>query len=358
MSENRDNKDTYMPINETAVHSILATGGGYFQLREFSAGVDMHCMSNKTFLKHMNKVSEVIDDAALESMLDAAKEEKSIAIRDGNVDSDGAPMCTVVADGAWCKLSYKTNYGSLSGVYLLQNLLYFFMYRFCFQASIVGSKTGKVNRYCSICASCQNTKQTPPSHVCFLDWKKSATSMEADIITDGFLQNEKLLGLKFNKLIGEILTVCKMVDYVKATNFILMFIGDGDSCVHRKLLETMPYGPNLMVEKVEYKNHVLRNYFHKLTDLTKNTKFPVISRNILKQQIPRFRTAVDKAIKYRDLRNEPLNTRICMLKAGVENSPLHIFGDHEHCDVYFCNGNKEGEINHVPSSNYVIYRKK
>ncbi|KAJ8896049.1 hypothetical protein PR048_001390 [Dryococelus australis] len=220
----------------------------------------MHCMSNKTFLQHMKKVSEAIVDAALQSMLDAAEEEKAIAIRDRNVDSDGVPMCTVVADGAWCRRSYKTNYDSISGV-----------------ASIVGFKREKVlyigvrNRYCSICASCQNAKQTPPRHTCFLDWKKSATSMEADITVGGFLQSEKLLGLKFNKLIGEILTC------------------------------------------------------HKLTDLIKNTKFPVTSRNLLKQQIPIFRTAVDKA----------LNTRICMLKA-------------DHCDVYFCNGNKEGEINHVP----------
>ncbi|KAJ8895745.1 hypothetical protein PR048_001083 [Dryococelus australis] len=90
-------------------------------------------------------------------MLEAAEEVKVIAIRDGNVDSDGVPMCTVVADGAWCKRSYKANYDSLSGVYLLQNLLYFCVYHFCFQASIVGFKTGKVlyyigvrNRCCSI----------------------------------------------------------------------------------------------------------------------------------------------------------------------------------------------------------------
>ncbi|KAJ8897336.1 hypothetical protein PR048_002682 [Dryococelus australis] len=127
-----------------------------------------------------------------------------------------------------------------------------------------------------------------------------------------------------------------------------MLTGDGDSSVHREMLEAMPYGPNLMVEKVECKDHVLRNYCHKLTYLTKYTKFPVTSRNLLKQQIPRFRTVVDKAIKYRAAGNEPLNTRICMLKADAENSPLHIFGDHDHCDVYFCNGNKEEEINHIP----------
>ncbi|KAJ8876702.1 hypothetical protein PR048_021149 [Dryococelus australis] len=338
MSENRENRDTYVPMNETAVHGILATGGGYSQLREFSAGVDMHCMSNKTFLKHMKKVSKAIDDAALQSMLDPAEEEKAIVIRDGNVDSDRVPMCTVVADGAWCKRSYKTNYDSLSGVviyvtykrtivflqYLLQNVLYFCMYHFYFQAAIVGFK----NRHCSICVSFQNAKQTPPIH--------NATSIEADIKADGFLQSAKLLGLKFNKLIGEILTVCKMIDY---TNFVSILTGDGGSSVHRKLLKTMPYGPNMMVEKVECKNHII--------DFTKNTKFPVTSKNILKQQIPRFRTAVDKAIKYRAAGNEPLNTWICILKADVENSPLHMFGDHERCDVYFCNGNKEGEINPV-----------
>ncbi|KAJ8888350.1 hypothetical protein PR048_007840 [Dryococelus australis] len=133
-----------MPINETAVHSILATGGGYSQLREFSAGVGIHCMSKQTFLKHMKKVSEAIDDASLQSMLDAAEEEKAITIRDGNVDSVGVPMCTVADDGAWCKQSYKTNYDSLSGAYLAQNLLYFCMDRFCFQASIFGFKTVKV----------------------------------------------------------------------------------------------------------------------------------------------------------------------------------------------------------------------
>ncbi|KAJ8875507.1 hypothetical protein PR048_023402 [Dryococelus australis] len=232
----------------------------------------------------MKKVSEAIDDAALQSMLDTAEEEKSIAIRDGNVDSDGVPICTVVVDGAWCKRSYKTNYDALSGV---KSVLFYLCIMY------IGAR----NRHCSNCASCQNAKQTPPRHTCFLDWKKSATSTEADIIADGFLQSEKLLGLKFNKIIGEILTVCKMVDYVNTfvLIFVLMLTGDGDSSVHRKLRETMLYGPNLMAEKVECKNHVVRNYCHKLTDLTRNTKFPLTFRNILKQQIPRFRTAVYKA---------------------------------------------------------------
>jgi len=43
-------------------------------------------------------------------------EEKKLAIEDGNLNSDGVPMITVVADGSWCKRSYKTKYDSLSGV--------------------------------------------------------------------------------------------------------------------------------------------------------------------------------------------------------------------------------------------------
>ncbi|KAJ8879627.1 hypothetical protein PR048_020235 [Dryococelus australis] len=143
MSKNREIKDTFMQIKGIAVHSILATEGGFSQLREFSAGVDMNCMSNKTFLKHMKKVSEAIHDAALQSMLNAAEEEIDVAIQDGNVDSDGVSMCTVVFNGA--SIGFKT-----------QKVL------------CIGDK----NRYCSICASCQNAKQTPPSHMCFLDWKK------------------------------------------------------------------------------------------------------------------------------------------------------------------------------------------
>lgn len=34
----------------------------------------------------------------------------------GNVDADGIPCITVVADGQWSKRSYRTKYDALSGV--------------------------------------------------------------------------------------------------------------------------------------------------------------------------------------------------------------------------------------------------
>ncbi|KAF2896350.1 hypothetical protein ILUMI_09813, partial [Ignelater luminosus] len=45
----------------------------------------------------------------------AAKKETEFAIENGNVDKNGVPCITVVADGCWSKRSYRTNYNALSG---------------------------------------------------------------------------------------------------------------------------------------------------------------------------------------------------------------------------------------------------
>lgn len=49
-------------------------------------------------------------------MIKAGKEEESLAIEIGDVDQRGRPKIAVIADGAWSKRSYKTNYNALSGV--------------------------------------------------------------------------------------------------------------------------------------------------------------------------------------------------------------------------------------------------
>jgi len=53
---------------------------------------------------------------AWESIVAAGKEEARLAIENGDVNSDGIPLITVVADGALLKRSYKHNYNTLSGV--------------------------------------------------------------------------------------------------------------------------------------------------------------------------------------------------------------------------------------------------
>jgi flagellar basal body rod protein FlgC len=53
----------------------------------------------------------------------AVEEEAKIAIENGDINENGVPMITVIADGAWSKRSYRTNYNALSGVVSMKNEL-------------------------------------------------------------------------------------------------------------------------------------------------------------------------------------------------------------------------------------------
>ncbi|CAL1285504.1 unnamed protein product, partial [Larinioides sclopetarius] len=55
----------------------------------------------------------------------------------------------------------------------------------------------------------------------------SSSAMEADIIVDGFTKSVEMYGVKYAR-----------------------FIGDGDTNVYKKILDSMPYD-NLTVEKIE-----------------------------------------------------------------------------------------------------------
>jgi len=63
--------------------------------------------------------------------------------------------------------------------------------------------------------------------------------------------------------------------YLNCIIFIL-FLGDGDSSVTKRLKESMPYGPKFIIEKIECRNHLLRNYGTKLMAVIKNIKYPII----------------------------------------------------------------------------------
>lgn len=76
--------------------------------------------------------------------------------------------------------------------------------------------------------------------------------------------------------------------------------GDGDSSVTKRLSEIMPYGPSFFVQKIECRNHLLRNYGTKLAALTKNTKYPIQIRKHIQTNAIRFRNAIVKSIEYRN----------------------------------------------------------
>lgn len=111
-----DDKSDMMKINTAAVIGIINTGGGYGQLTEIMATLDVPTFNNRTYDKTHDQVCDKFEEAASQTMFAAAKEEARLAIEAGDVDTDGTPLIAVVADGSWCKRSYRTMYNSLSGM--------------------------------------------------------------------------------------------------------------------------------------------------------------------------------------------------------------------------------------------------
>ena len=127
----------------------------------------------------------------------------------------------MIVDGGWSKRSHKYSYNAKSGV-----------------AIIIGKETGKLlhigvrNKYCHSC-----TRVFPlENHDCHKNWNSSSSEMETSIIVEGFLQAEKVHGVRY-----------------------MQFIGDGDSSVYPSLMQNVP-GWGYATKKLECANHACKCY--------------------------------------------------------------------------------------------------
>lgn len=100
-----------------------AIGIGFTQLAEFTACLDIPCMSPTTFIKYSGVISEGIEATAWDAMKLAGIEERKMVVEIGDIDTDGTPMCPVIADGQWSKRSYKTKYDAFSGAVSKMNII-------------------------------------------------------------------------------------------------------------------------------------------------------------------------------------------------------------------------------------------
>jgi len=169
---------------------------------------------------------------------------------------------------------------------------------------------GVRNKFCAICARTKS-EDGPKEHVCFKNWKNSdgSSAMEASIVVEGFKQSESTYGIRYHKLIA-----------------------DGDSSVYKKILDARPY-KNLTVEKVECRNHLLRNFCKKLRDLcTKKDAGKLEHRRILQKNILRLRKGIVSAIQYRKKNKHTEKD----LQNDILNSLNHVLGEHSKCTDYFC----------------------
>lgn len=123
------------------------------------------------------------------------------------------------------------------------------------------------NKFCAVCQRAESTEKEVSVHKCFKNWEGTSTSMEADIIVEGFRQSMSMHNVIFNKLIG-----------------------DGDSSVMKKLSLAKPYGPDIFIKKIECVNHILRNYCNRIVDMSTRRKstsgivVPGVLRKVLKDR--------------------------------------------------------------------------
>lgn len=71
---------------------------------------------SNSYSKYQEKLFAMVKNTAWEAMKEAGKEEAKLALESGEVDENGIPCITVVADGAWSKRSNRTYYNAASGV--------------------------------------------------------------------------------------------------------------------------------------------------------------------------------------------------------------------------------------------------
>ena len=172
------------------------------------SAIGVPVMTKKTFIDTERFLGSCWGNLLEDSMVAAGKEEKALAIARNDLH-EGVPSITVVVDGGWAKRSHKHSYNSLSGVTI-----------------IIGKETGKIlfmgvrNKYCSRCAQAENKNTEPPKHHCFKNWTGSSSSMETDILVEGFQKAESQHGLHYTRSVG-----------------------DGDSSVYPNLIAKVPgYG--------------------------------------------------------------------------------------------------------------------
>lgn len=219
--------------NLSSVWGQMAIGGGHHHLQESLGALGIPTMTKKSFKATEKIIGKWWWDLAKKSCSEAAAEEKKLAIERGSFH-EGVPAITVIVDGGWSKRSHKHSYNAKSGV-----------------AIIIGKETGKLlhigvhNKYCTTCTQYEHSGKEPPNHDCQKDWDGPSSSMERDLILQGFKQADEY-GLRYMK-----------------------FIGDGDSSVFSTLVKQVPVWGHA-IEKTECTNHAVKCYRTALENLVKN----------------------------------------------------------------------------------------
>ena len=157
-----------------------------------------------------------------------------------------------------------------------------------------------------MCAIATNKGAEIPEHKCYRNWSASSTSMESDIIAEGFSLSESMYGLRY-----------------------MSVIGDGDSSVMANIRQAVSYG--IFVTKIECANHACKAYRSRLETVAKdNPQFRgrgSLTKKVIQRLSVGARVAIAKHSK---------TGNVAQLRHDLRNGPSHVFGDHSQCSPEFC----------------------
>ncbi len=282
-----------------AVWGQMCVGGGFSSLRESMSVLGIPIMTKRTFIKTERSLGAWWWKALEESMTTAGQEEKPLAIERGDFHQ-GIPAITVIVDGGWSKRTHKHSYNAKSGV-----------------AIIIGKETRKIifigvrNKYCSACSHAEKVGKENSNHTCFKNWSGTSSTMETDIIVDGFKKAESQHGVRY-----------------------LRFIGDGDSSVYPDLVAKVPVW-GYAIKKIECANHATKCYRSALEKLVQDNTSYKGKGKLTEGMRKRLTKAARCAISMRS-REPNKQLAIKLLRKDLHNGPLHCFGYHSNCSKDFC----------------------
>jgi hypothetical protein len=296
-----DSEHNSLPVNEASVLGTIEGGGGYQSQFDYLKTLDIPPMSFRCYQRHELQLTSTLQTSTYHDILKNGQEELELALKDPNtIYYDNIPGISVTCDGGWGKRSYGHTFNSLSGC-----------------AVILGNKTGKIlhlgirNKYCHSCVVSPN--KTGEEHTCFKNYEGSSSSMETDIILQGFLESKANHGLIYNNMLA-----------------------DQDSSVFATVSDAMKQKYSLVVTKTNCVNHAMKNLKKKFYKMLTATKvYTIVARHWLKRKIEKFVIACKCAIKYNH-ENVNSDSDWLSLRNDILNCPFHYAGNHNNCRAYFC----------------------
>lgn len=231
--------DPKWKLRKAMVWGTLCSGGTYTHTKELLAFCDIPFMAQTTFVADEMAMDSILEAAKEESLAKAVTEEKEACqaeLRSSGIDVDiNKPVKTKASfDGSWAARSYGNRYTSASGC-----------------AAIVAERTRKIvfigcrNKRCSVCNRQQSVHKgdcnEQTDHKCYKNYSGASGGMEPDIIIEGFqnLMNSNL--------------------------WLTTITTDGDSTTVAKVKNAIEYGPS--IEHQLCCNHIIKNCGKKLREV-------------------------------------------------------------------------------------------